>query len=163
MQCRFERALPVVIGSLFMIPLMILASPGAGYLFNNFTRGTSTKNRINQRAETEDWDVHLKVSGATDFVQQDVALAPGGFSGWHSHPGPVLITVKSGTVTWYNATDPACAPVIYPEGSAFFEPAGVNHFVSNRGSTNLELVNTYIIPKGAPTRAEEAQPSQCSF
>ena len=26
-------------------------------------------------------------------------LSPGGFTGWHSHPGPVLITVKSGAAT----------------------------------------------------------------
>src|SRR6476619_6111280 len=144
MQNRFNKALPVVIGGLYMIPLIMVATPGVGFLFNNSTRATSTADHISQHAHSEGWVVNLIANGPTDFVQQDVALAPGGFSGWHSHPGPVLITVKSGTATWYNASDPRCAPTVYPEGSAFFEPAGLNHFVSNLGSTNLELVNTYI-------------------
>jgi quercetin dioxygenase-like cupin family protein len=104
-----------------------------------------------------------EVQGATDFVQQDVALAPGGYSGWHSHPGPVLITVKSGTAYWYSADDPSCKPTVYPTGSAFIEPANVHHFVANPGSANLELLDTYIIPSGAATRQEEPQPPQCPF
>jgi quercetin dioxygenase-like cupin family protein len=152
-----------------MIPVLVMATPGAGYIFNVFNRSTSVTDRIREHAHDKggdhekSWSVHLEVEGATDFVQQDVALAPGGFSGWHSHPGPVLITVKSGTATWYNADDPTCTPAVYPTGSAFFEPANVNHYVSNQGSDNLELLDTYIIPKGDATRQEQPQPSQCPF
>ena len=105
----------------------------------------------------------LWVRGATDFVQQDVALEPGGFSGWHSHPGPVLITVKTGTATWYSAANPNCAPIVYPTGSAFIEPANVHHNVYNQGSTDLELLDTYLVPKGMATRQEQPQPPECPF
>jgi predicted metal-dependent enzyme (double-stranded beta helix superfamily) len=79
---------------------------GRGFIFNIFSRSTSVTDTIHENAHDngehdneKNWSVLLEVQGATDFVQQDVALAPGGFSGWHSHLGPVLITVKSGTAT----------------------------------------------------------------
>src|SRR5580704_11090809 len=123
-----------------------MATPGAGFVFNFINRFPSTTDSIHEHAHDKGWSVELEVEGATDFVQQDVMLAPGGFSGWHSHPGPVLITVKSGTATWYNADN--CTPIVYPTGSAFIEPANAHHYVANRGSDNLELLGTYIIPTG---------------
>jgi quercetin dioxygenase-like cupin family protein len=143
--------------------LVVAATPGAGYVFNYFNRSTLTTDAVHQEAHLLGWNVQLELEGATDFVQQDAALAPGGYSGWHSHPGPLLITVKSGTAMWYSAEDPACKAVVYPAGSAFIEPAGVNHYVRNGGPTNLELLGTYLIPKGMATRQEESQPSQCPF
>jgi hypothetical protein len=74
-----------------------------------------------------------------------------------------LITVKSGTATWYSADDPNCTPIVYPTGSAFIEPVDVHHFVANNGSDNLELLDTYIIPQGQETRQDQPQPSQCPF
>jgi quercetin dioxygenase-like cupin family protein len=149
----------ILIASLLALPIVAMATPGAGFVFNFFNRFTSTTDAIHEHAHDNGWSVELEVEGATDFVQQDVMLAPGGFSGWHSHPGPVLITVKSGTATWYNADN--CTPIVYPKGSAFIEPANVHHDVANRGSDNLELLDTYIIPKGQATRQEQPQPSQC--
>src|SRR5258707_3668824 len=134
---RFDKSQKVVIVSLLALPIAAMATPGAGFVFNFFNRFTSTSDSIHEHGhDTErNWSVQLNVEGATDFVQQDVMLAPGGFSGWHSHPGPVLITVKSGTATWYNADN--CTPIVYQTGSAFIEPANVHHNVANKGSDNL--------------------------
>jgi quercetin dioxygenase-like cupin family protein len=160
---RVEKVLWGVIGGFFAFCLILVATPGAGFLFNNFVRGSVVTDDIHEHARARHWHVHLEVEGATDFVQQDVALAPGGFSGWHSHPGPVLIVVKTGTASWYSAENPNCEAIIYPAGSAFVEPANAHHLVSNQGSTDLELLTTYLIPKGAVTRVEQPQPEQCPF
>ena len=160
---RLNKTLFAVMASVVAFSLTLAATPGAGFVFNYFNRSTYVTDMIHQGAHLPGWNVQLELEGATDVVQQDAALAPGGFSGWHSHPGPVLITVKSGTATWYSAESPTCVPVIYPAGSAFIEPAGVDHFVVNAGSNNLELLNTYLVPKGMATRHEELQPAQCSF
>jgi quercetin dioxygenase-like cupin family protein len=162
MPMRFSKRLWTLI-ALLAVPAVVLATPGAGFVFNFFNRFTSVTDEIHEHARTKQWSAELEVEGATDFVQQDVMLAPGGFSGWHSHPGPVIITVKSGTATWFSADDPDCAPKVYTTGSAFIEPANVHHFVANLGSDNLELLPTYIIPKGVATRQEQPQPSQCPF
>jgi quercetin dioxygenase-like cupin family protein len=156
---RLDKRQKIVIVSLLALPIAAMATPGAGFVFNFINRFPSTTDSIHEHAHDKGWSVELEVEGATDFVQQDVMLAPGGFSGWHSHPGPVLITVKSGTATWYNADN--CTPIVYPTGSASIEPANARHYVANRGSDNLELLGTYIIPRGQATRQEQPQPSQC--
>jgi quercetin dioxygenase-like cupin family protein len=163
MRIRFGKVFWGLIAGLLAACLIAVATAGSGYPFNNVVRSTSVTNSILQRAHSEGWYGLLLVRGPTDIVQQDVAVAPGGFSGWHSHPGPVIITIKSGTATWYSALNPTCTPTIYPAGSAFVEPANVNHYVGNQGSTDLELLNTYIIPKGVATRQEQPQPPQCPF
>jgi quercetin dioxygenase-like cupin family protein len=152
-----------LIGASFVACVILVATPGAGFLFNNFVRGNLTGWRVHEQAQSQHWHMDLQIKGQTDFVHQDVALAPLGFSGWHSHPGPVFITVKTGTATWYRADNLNCEPVVYPEGTSFIEPANTNHYVSNLGSTDLELLTLYLVPKGAATREEQPQPSHCAF
>jgi hypothetical protein len=53
------------------------------------------------------FEVELHTTGVTDVVTQTVTFAPGGYSGWHSHPGLAILSVKSGTLTFYEAED-AC-------------------------------------------------------
>ena len=50
--------------------------------------------------------IKVKTKAALDVVDQTVTIQPGGNSGWHGHPGPVLVVVKAGTVTFYEADDP---------------------------------------------------------
>src|SRR5262249_60280849 len=57
----------------------------------------------------------------TDTVVLTTTIAPGGSTGWHSHPGPAFIVVTSGTLTVYDGTDPACTPHQYGQGSGFFD------------------------------------------
>ena len=40
-------------------------------------------------------------SNTGDVVVQQVLIAPGGSTGWHTHPGPALVLVKSGEFTLY--------------------------------------------------------------
>jgi quercetin dioxygenase-like cupin family protein len=143
--------------------VLLLATPTVGILFNNLSTAQVVTNCLRENARAKHWRAHFEVEGATDFVQQDVSVAPGGSSGWHSHPGPVLITVKSGTATWYNSDDPECKARIYPAGSAFVEPANTPHYVGNDGQADLELLNTYIIPHGAAPRQDQPQPNHCAF
>jgi len=45
----------------------------------------------------------IKTREASDVVVQQVTLQPGGFTGWHTHPGVVLAVVNAGTLTRYLA------------------------------------------------------------
>src|SRR5262249_22020167 len=49
-----------------------------------------------------EWAVTLEDTGQSEFYYQDFAMRPGGRTGWHSHPGLLLITVKEGSVDWYD-------------------------------------------------------------
>jgi quercetin dioxygenase-like cupin family protein len=49
------------------------------------------------------WQLQLQVQGETDYYSQHLVLSPGGYSGWHSHPGLLIGTVVSGQIDFYNA------------------------------------------------------------
>src|SRR5215469_17783903 len=44
-------------------------------------------------------------SAPTDTVVMTTTIAPGGSTGWHSHPGPAFIVVTQGTLTVYDGND----------------------------------------------------------
>ncbi|MBA3883742.1 MAG: hypothetical protein H0X73_13810 [Chthoniobacterales bacterium] len=102
---------------------------------------------------------------AQDTVMQQIIIAPGGNSGWHLHPGPVVVLVKAGQLSYFSGDDPTCTARIYPAGQAFVE-GGRGHvaFARNDGNTNLELWVTYFdVPPGGLFRIDAPAPGNCSF
>jgi quercetin dioxygenase-like cupin family protein len=90
-------------------------------------------------------------------------VAPGGHFGWHSHPGPSLVIVKSGTSTLYDGDDPTCTPQVYPAGSAYVDSGDHTHIARNEGSTELVLIVVRVMPQGAAPRIDQPDPGNCSF
>ena len=88
---------------------------------------------------------------AGEVMVQEITIAPGGTTGWHSHPGPVVVVVKAGTLTYVREAKGECVDTPYPAGSAFVDPGqGHAHTAFNLGSENLVLVATYFdVPAGA--------------
>jgi quercetin dioxygenase-like cupin family protein len=105
--------------------------------------------------------IHVKGAGQT--VMQEIVLAPNGSTGWHSHPGPVVVLIKSGTMTFYDDT---CVVRTYTAGQAFVDSGqGHVHIARNLDQTqNLTLWATYFdVPAGGPFRIDAADPGTCSF
>jgi quercetin dioxygenase-like cupin family protein len=99
-----------------------------------------------------------------DVVTQKITIAPGGHTGWHSHPGPVFVTITAGTMTFYDGDDPTCTPVDYATGDTFIDKGmGHVHIARNEGTTDLVLYATYLLPVGAPLRTDEPAPGNCAF
>jgi quercetin dioxygenase-like cupin family protein len=87
-----------------------------------------------------------------DVVVQKFVLAPGGQSGWHLHPGPAVVTVKSGELT---LDQDDCSSATYSAGQVAVEHIGDVHRVRNVGTTDLEFWVTFLdIPVGSPQRLE---------
>jgi quercetin dioxygenase-like cupin family protein len=101
-----------------------------------------------------EWMVSLEDRGQSEFYFQDFAMRPGGRSGWHSHPGLLLVTVKEGSVDWY---DRDCVKHSYTAGQSFTEGAEA-HNVVNSGSGSARLLIAYIVKSGEPRRIENPQP-----
>jgi quercetin dioxygenase-like cupin family protein len=108
------------------------------------------------------WQAQLRTHGASDVYVVDNKFSPGGSTGWHSHPGPSLILVLSGTVTNYSSEDRACAGTTYSAGQGFIDPAGLVHEVRNNTTTPAEVVAVQLIPHGAARRIDQPQPSNCN-
>lgn len=62
------------------------------------------------------WKAQLKTRGHSDVYVVDNKFPPGASTGWHSHPGPSLILVVTGTVINYPGDDPSCTPHTYSAG-----------------------------------------------
>jgi quercetin dioxygenase-like cupin family protein len=109
------------------------------------------------------WQARINTNGSSDVEVLEVKIAPGGTFGWHSHPGPSLVIVKSGTATFYLADDPSCTPHVVPAGSGFVDNGGDVHTVRNEGSVELVNIVTSLIPPGATRRIDEPNPGNCPF
>jgi hypothetical protein len=109
------------------------------------------------------YDVELKSHDNTDIVVTNIAIAPGGHSGWHFHPGPVLVTVKTGTVTFYMGDDPSCTAHVHPTGTTFFESGGMVGIARNEGATEATVTAVFFVPAGSPTRLDAPAPGNCPF
>jgi quercetin dioxygenase-like cupin family protein len=105
----------------------------------------------------------MKVSSkhAVGFTVAHLTFAPGGSTGWHVHPGPVLVIVKAGSVTKYSADD--CTAQTYTAGQAFVENGPTDeNMVRNNGSVPAETIVTFITPPGAPVRDDAPPPPGCN-
>jgi quercetin dioxygenase-like cupin family protein len=119
--------------------------------------GPVVLDEIHTKAEGDDWKVELKAKGFSDVYMTNIKIVPGGHGGWHSHPGPSIITVKSGTATFYDECDDFLRHS-YPAGTGFVEDAGCVHLLANEGDVDLEVVIFQIVPVGAPRRIDEPDP-----
>jgi hypothetical protein len=143
---------------------IVLASPGSGFV------GT-----IHARAGFADpVDVKLKVGAhpdvlhvpnARDTVMQQIVFAPGGQSGWHSHPGPAIALITRGELTLYDGDDPSCVGRTYGVGQGFVDSGqGHVHLARNLIDQQTEVWVTYLdVPPGGSPRTDQPDPGFCPF
>jgi quercetin dioxygenase-like cupin family protein len=108
------------------------------------------------------YDVELNSPDNTDIAVANISVTPGGSSGWHYHPGPVLVVVKSGTVTFYSSDDRDCSPKVHPAGTSFIEPGGVVGNATNQGAVDVTGVATFFAPPTVALRIDAPKPENCS-
>ena len=96
----------------------------------------------------------------TNTIVADFTFGPNSSTGWHTHPGKTLVTVKSGTFTVYHAKD--CEPMVYEPGDAFVEKPSTVHVGRNETSGTVELgVVFFDVPIGGNPRIDQPQPADC--
>jgi quercetin dioxygenase-like cupin family protein len=107
--------------------------------------------------------VEIATRGASDAGIVRITVAPGGDGGWHSHSGPVLVTVTKGTATFYDGDDPDCTPHQLGQGQGLVEHPGHVHLTTNEGSEPLELYAVSVVPAGADVSLPAEDPGTCPF
>ena len=153
--------------ALMLAVVLALAAAGTavattpfGIVVTTFVRATIAGDKPNGGVKASADDVELHTKGPTDVAVQTITSPPGGSSGWHSHPGVVVVAVQSGTVTLY---DHECHATEYGPGQAFLEVGDDPLLVRNETASNAVLYVTLIFPKSATSlRIDRPQPAGCA-
>ncbi|TMQ33598.1 MAG: cupin domain-containing protein, partial [Planctomycetota bacterium] len=133
------------------------ATPPKG-VTNTLLAGPVTVDDIDIVSQTPAHGVMIKTRGNSDTYVAQIRIAPGGDTGWHSHPGPVFALITAGTGSLYFADDPTFTPEVYAAGTGFVEAGGDVHILRNEGDTDLVVVALFLLPQGAPRRIDEPAP-----
>jgi quercetin dioxygenase-like cupin family protein len=122
---------------------------------------TKVKTDVNPGTPTQFWRARIKTNRSSDLYVLQNTIPPGKTFGWHSHPGPSLVIVKSGTASFYLAADPTCRPHVVPAGSGFVDQGHDVHVVRNEGRVDLVTVVVSLVPAGFARRIDEPSPGTC--
>lgn len=149
------RRVVAVVGLAFLAATVVatiaLASPGT-----STSLILAARSRLSDSVEMNQDRIKFQTKDPTDLVTQQVTFAPGAYSGWHHHPGVILVLVKSGAVT---VSDENCQTRTYSAGQAFIEGGTEPMNVSNEGSETAVDVATQVAPAGSAFRIEDDPPA----
>ena len=139
-----------------------LATPASGFAAVQQWKGVYQPLEV--KGETDDFEVEAKTKGVGDVHVVRNAIAAGGTSGWHTHPGPSLITVTLGEIMVYESDNPLCTPTRYRAGDGFVDHGGTHfHMLRNESGAPAETVAVQFLPAGATRRIDAAKPTNCDF
>ena len=140
----------------------VFATPTIGAFYNVVLSTGTAERDIHANGHlaipgmNEDFSAVLVTEGASNIIQQEIKFSPGGTTGWHTHPGIVILTLAadSGPVDWYDAK---CGKTVYSAGDSWTEGTKL-HDVVNRGATDVHFLVTYIVAKDVSKRTDEPAP-----
>jgi quercetin dioxygenase-like cupin family protein len=143
-----------------------MGTPGSGVVSAPILARGDFSDQVDVKIKltTEHGTVVSNAPDAGEVVVQEITIAPNGTTGWHSHPGPVVVVVKAGALTYVREEQGVCVETLYSAGTAFVDPGqGHVHTAFNRGSENLVLIATYFdVPATTSPRIDEpAVPLVC--
>jgi uncharacterized RmlC-like cupin family protein len=144
----------LAIAALPLIAVPALATPGSGASSTILARGLAVEK------------VKTHGNAPFDVVVQQLTIAPGGQTGWHTHPGNAVAVIKSGTLTVYDGDDRSCTGKAYTAGQVYRDPGyGHVHIGRNESSTTpLEIVVVYLdVPIAGGFRIDAEAPGNCGF
>lgn len=119
------------------VPTSALASPGSGV-----TPTTYVTSDLTDIVDFNHNRVKFQTKDATTVRVQKLEFAPGGYTGFHHHPGVVIVSVQSGSLT---LVDGSCATEVHGAGSVFVEGEDHVHQAVSPGGATVYV--TYIVPR----------------
>jgi quercetin dioxygenase-like cupin family protein len=124
-----------------------LASPPSGFTPTNLVPEAEIAERLHLNSDR----VKFQTKGPVDVRVQRIDVAPGGRSGWHHHPGMVIVAVERGTVSY---VDSDCDAISYgagsPDGSVFVESGDEPHEARNLTDQPATVYATFVAPDADP-------------
>jgi quercetin dioxygenase-like cupin family protein len=105
--------------------------------------------------------VHLDRKGRSNVLTARLDFKPGDSTGWHYHPGPVVVQAVSGSLTLRHAAQGRCITEVVRAEHGFTELPGVVHVAGNQRQDPAVVYATFILPPGAPPSVSAPIPAVC--
>ena len=138
------------------------ASPAVGVTPTLLARGTYEAFFVKSDHDAS-FRFDAKAKDDVDIVVRQHDYQPFSHTGWHTHPGPVFITVTKGYLTVYEWDDPTCTPRVLGEGQGYLD-TGRGHMVRNETGLPAQDVTVIIAGIGEGFRGELPAPNpNCGF
>jgi quercetin dioxygenase-like cupin family protein len=137
------------------------ATPPMGFTTDLLARGSA--GRLDAKHDGIRLTTRRGVSA--DVAVATVTMEPGGSSGWHHHPGIVVVVVKTGTVSFYNKR---CRADVHQAGETFIETEDSPGLAKNTGAGIAVVEATFIVPASkppappTPLRIDDLKPKRCN-
>jgi hypothetical protein len=128
-----------------------LGSPGSNVAITTFVTAN-----FDHSVHLNSDRVKFQTKGPTDVRMQKLVFSAGGRSGWHHHPGIVIVTVESGALTLWESD---CSSQTYgpglPNGAVFAEGGDSPQEVTTAGGATVYAM--FVAPSNDPpiTRVED--------
>ncbi len=131
---------------------------------SEFTDHVSAKIKVKLEGRRERTKV-LNMRDPSHTAVARITVQPGAQFPWHTHPGPVIVNVSSGGLTYVQAKD--CVERPYLAGAAFVDPGRGNvHTAFNPSDDVTVLVATFLeVPEEGPVTITEGvePPENCEI
>jgi hypothetical protein len=88
--------------------------------------------------------------GADVFVQH-VRLPANAATGWHTHPGPALVAIVDGSLTYEDAQANECRDRTFEPGTGFVDRGFGHVHRAIAGPQGADFYVTYVLPPGSAT------------
>jgi hypothetical protein len=147
----------------FAAAMVAVASTPTGVTPTLIGRGTYQPFKVGSVNHASAVDFTARAKEPVDMVVRVHDYLPGGSTGWHTHPGPVFITVLEGELTFYEYGDASCTPIVVSAGHGYVD-SGHGHIAVNKTGQPAQDVSVIIAPVGGVFRGELDAPSPyCGF
>jgi hypothetical protein len=157
-------AISVVV--LTTLTVVVFATPASGVVGTILVRA-SFADPVDIKFKVQEGHMQeiIHVPNAKETVMQQIVIAPGGTTGWHSHPGPAVALVKTGELTLFSSEDPTCTGHSFSAGQGFVDSGqGHVHTARNLTQNPTEVWVTYFdVPPGGAVRLDAPAPTNCGF
>jgi quercetin dioxygenase-like cupin family protein len=140
----------IVVGFGVVAVGVAFATTGEGTVGTLLNRGANS-----DEAKIHTEEIKFKTDGPTDILVVTQTWQPGGHSGWHTHSGLVLFTLKSGTISVFDGN---CSERVVNAGQAVVEPVGEPMEVKNYGTVPAVAYFAIVNAPGAPGKDDAPNP-----
>jgi hypothetical protein len=120
----------------------------AGFLVTHNRIGEFTESALHRWVDQDKGDISI----------QHFQVAPNAVLPWHSHPGPVIVTVVAGELTYQDAPRGVCRNRTFEAGEGFTDRGFGYVHRAIAGPEGADFYAVYLMPVGATTHVTEAAP-----